>query len=192
MKFDYNKIYTDIISQVRFILERLRIFARIFLIGYMYVLYTLTQWIMGMDSISNAQSALASAIVGIATPLTKFYVDTGKNLYDSYETLEYKNSFVKYLDKFGFLLDRWRVFPTVFVSFFIWGLYTTIMWAMGLGNELTNQQVTFVSLYAGSASMVFGFFINTTESNINLEKDFIQRYNYNVENNDKKENDKKT
>ncbi|ASV44196.1 hypothetical protein PBI_SCTP2_181 [Salicola phage SCTP-2] len=178
MKFN-DTIYKDIVSQTRFVMERLRIFARIFLIGYLYILSTMIDWATGLDNLNNAQTGLISTIVGLGTPLTKFYTDTGKELYDSYDNLEYKYSIVKWMDRIGFVINRWRIVPLIFVTYYVYSLYWVIMWAMELGSDLTNQQATFVSTYAASASMVLGFFINTKNINLNLEKDFFKRSNKN-------------
>lgn len=174
-KIENTSNFIQNISKLRFIFERLRVFPRLFLSGYLVMLHLMLMWAIALPNITSPQSALISAIIGIATPLTKFYIDSNKLLYNDFQDFKYINNFFKYLDRFGYMLDRLRIFPLLFVTYYCASLSYIIYWAMNLGASLTPQQATFVSVYAGSASFVLGFFITTSKSNLENEKQFIIR-----------------
>ena len=167
------------VTNTKFIIERLRIVSRCFMTLYICILAYALSWVTGLPDITSPQSALISALVGMATPLTKFYVDTGKNLYDDYEDIVYSNRWVYCLDMIGYFIDKFRVFPIAFVAFYMYSWFDVLMWGMGLGADLSNAQATFISIYTGAASLVFGFLISSGDISINLEKNFLKRREHN-------------
>lgn len=173
-------LYEEIVYQTKFIIERLRVVARFLILCYTYLLVYMVSWATGMDDLTTAQSTLASTIVGIGAPLTKFYVDTGKNLYEGFDHLTYKNSFVKFLDKLGFMIDKWRLFPTAFIMIYGYTLFQSIMWGMDLGDDLTMQQVKFLGIYSGAMAFVIGFFLDIGKLNLKLEESYIVRKEINT------------
>lgn len=181
-----------IVTNLKFILERLRVVSRLFMVGYMIALYQAIQWVYGLPDISGAQSAILSSLAAIASILTKFYVDTGRNLYDDYEDIKYANKFVMHIDKFGYIIDKFRLFPLIFVLFYLFFWYDAFMWAMSV-EVLSNAQATFVSIYSGIASVVLGLFITSGDVSLNLEKNFLKRFTANediVESDDEKKSSK--
>lgn len=167
-----------IVSNLKFIIERLRILSRLFMIGYMVVLYQALQWVYGLPDLSGAQSAIMTTLASVAAVMTKFYVDTGKNLYDDYEDIEYAHPFVASIDKVGYIVDKFRIFPILFVLFYLFCWYDVFTWAMSL-EVLSDARATFVSIYSGMASVVFGLLISSGDISINLEKNFLSRYEHN-------------
>ena len=55
-----------------------RIFPRLFLTGYGLLCWELAKWVMAKADISASQSAFATAIIGLAVPLTAFYMQSGR------------------------------------------------------------------------------------------------------------------
>lgn len=165
----------QVVTNIKFIIERLRIVSRTFMTLYICVLAYGLAWATSLPDITSPQSALISALVGMATPLTKFYVDTGKNLYDDHENIMYSSRWVYYFDMFGYFLDKFRIFPVIFVAFFMYSWFDVLMWGMDLGSDLSNQQATFISIYTGAASLVFGFLVTSGDINLKLEKSFMKR-----------------
>jgi len=149
------------------------------MIGYIITLYQAIQWVYGLPDITGAQSAILSSLASVAAVLTKFYVDTGKNLYDDYEDIQYINSFVMTLDKIGYIIDKFRVFPLIFVLFYLYFWYDVYVWAMHV-EVLSNPQATFISIYSGIASVVLGLFISSGDVSLNLEKNYLKRFESNV------------
>lgn len=172
-----------IVANLKFILERLRILSRLFMVGYIIALYQAIQWVYGLPDLTGAQTAIASSITGVASIITKFYVDTGMNLYDDYEDIEYANTLVKTIDKIGYVIDKFRIFPILFVLFYTFFWYDVFVWAMSVEN-LSNAQATFVSIYSGIASVVFGLLITSGDISLNLEKNFMKRYENNYDDDD--------
>lgn len=167
-----------VVSNLKFIIERLRIMSRIFMVGYMLVLYQALQWVYGLPDLSGAQSAIITTLTSVAAVMTKFYVDTGKNLYDDYEDIVYAHVIVEYIDKLGYIIDKFRIFPILFVLFYLVCWYDVFTWAMSL-ETLSDARATFVSIYSGMASVVFGLLISSGDISINLEKNFLSRYEHN-------------
>lgn len=167
-----------IVTNLKFILERLRVVSRLFMVGYMIALYQAIQWVYGLPDITGAQSAILSSLAAIASILTKFYVDTGRNLYDDYEDIKYANKMVMYIDKVGYIIDKFRLFPLVFTLFYLFFWYDVFIWAMSV-EVLSNAQATFVSIYSGIASVVLGLFITSGDVSLNLEKNFLKRFSSN-------------
>lgn len=58
--------------------DAFRIFPRLFLTGYGFLCWELAKWVMARPDISASQSAFATAIIGLAVPLTAFYMQTGR------------------------------------------------------------------------------------------------------------------
>lgn len=168
------------VTNIKFIIERLRIVSRTFMTLYICILAHGLVWVTGLPDITSPQSALISALVGMATPLTKFYVDTGKNLYNDYEGIRYSNRWVYYIDMFGYFIDKFRVFPVIFVAFFMYSWFDVLMWGMDLGGGLSNPQATFISIYTGAASLVFGFLVTSGDISLQLEKNFLKRQENNL------------
>lgn len=164
------------ITDIGFFLKRLRVVPRAFLLLYSWLLHYMVFWVMVQDNITAAQAILTSVIITMATPLTKFYVDTGDNLYRHYGNLVYDSDLMRYIDTLGYIIEKWRIFPMLFVSHFILTLGYSVFWAFGLGADLTNEQATFVSVYAGNASLVLGFYITSDNKNAELEQQFLERH----------------
>lgn len=179
-----------IVTNLKFILERLRVVSRLFMVGYMVALYQAIQWVYGLPDLTGAQSAILSSLAAVAPILTKFYVDTGRNLYDEYEDIKYANKFVMYLDKVGYIIDKFRLFPLIFVLFYLFFWYDSFIWAMSV-EVLSNAQATFISIYSGIASVVLGLFITSGDISLNLEKNFLKRFTSN-ENLEDVEDEKKS
>ena len=66
----------DKVDTLTFFFKRLRIIPRIMLIGYAIVLHIMINWIIGLPDITTAQAIITSVMVTMATPLTKFYIDS--------------------------------------------------------------------------------------------------------------------
>jgi hypothetical protein len=56
--------------------------------------------------------------------------------------------------------DKWRVFPRIFISMYIWMLYETSVWFMALPDP-TNAQAGFVSAVVGAGAAWFGLYVNS-------------------------------
>lgn len=168
---------TNFIDTVSFFFKRLRIIPRFFLLSYSIILHLMVLWVMGLDDITTAQAILTSAMVTMATPLTRFYIDSGNNLYDNYSSMNYNSSFSKFIDLVGYILDKWRLIPLLFVIHYAITLVILVFWAFGLEASLSSEQATFVSIYTANASLVLSFFITTDDKNKKLEDKFIERIN---------------
>ena len=55
-----------------------RIFPRLFAVFYLYVMWEVVNWGMGLADMSNAQAAMVASVVTAAAAFFKFYVETGK------------------------------------------------------------------------------------------------------------------
>lgn len=55
-----------------------RVFPRLVLFGYGVLCWHLASWVMGKPDISASQAAFAGGIVGLAVPMTAFYMQTGR------------------------------------------------------------------------------------------------------------------
>ena len=60
------------------VMDAWRLFPRLFLTGYGLLCWELAKWVMQRPDISASQSAFATAIIGLAVPLTAFYMQTGR------------------------------------------------------------------------------------------------------------------
>lgn len=161
---------TDLIS---YFFTRLRIIPRVFLISYAIMLQLTIMWVMGLPDITTAQSILLSVLCTIATPITKFYIDSGKNLYEKYDEIEHSNKFFKVIDKYGYVFDKLRLVPVIFVLQYTIGFAMLVFWGFGLEEALTKSQATFISVYGGNTAMVFGFLISTDTINRDIEAKYI-------------------
>jgi hypothetical protein len=56
--------------------------------------------------------------------------------------------------------DKWRVFPRIFISMYIFMLYETGTWFMLLADP-TNAQAGFVSVIVGAGAAWFGLYVNS-------------------------------
>lgn len=174
-------MFVNFVNDVAFFFSRLRVMPRMFLIGYSVLIHLMLNWVMIQGDITSAQAILTSAIITMATPLTKFYIDSGSNLYDHFDELRYTNRYVNIVDNTGYLVDKWRIFPLAFVMHFAISFALIVLWSFGLGDILTNAQATFISIYGGNAALVLGFFITTDNKNRLLEEQYISRYKKRIE-----------
>jgi hypothetical protein len=60
--------------------------------------------------------------------------------------------------------DKWRVFPRVFLSVYIYLLYSVVQWFMTLADPNT-QQAGLVSVLVGVGAAWFGLYISGTPTN---------------------------
>ena len=56
-----------------------RVFPRLFAVFYLYVMWEVVNWGMGLVDMSNAQAAMVASVVTAAAAFFKFYVETGKS-----------------------------------------------------------------------------------------------------------------
>ena len=55
-----------------------RLFPRFLLLGYAWLCYDLSRWFMSLKTPQSEQMAFVTAIVGLAVPLTGWYMQTGR------------------------------------------------------------------------------------------------------------------
>lgn len=175
-----DKIYSKVVS-ISFIMQRLRIWSRLGLLTYIILLNNLVFWVFGLPDITTAQTVIVSVITALGTPIMAFYIKTGKGLYKEYVQMEYSNRFIEMIDHVGFIIDKLRLFPLFALVYYGVLLYMSIMWGLSLGDELTMAQATFISTFAGSTSMIFGFFISSGEVNMKLEQIYVKRHDISVD-----------
>lgn len=60
------------------IVDAWRIFPRLYLFGYGALCWHLADWVMKKPDISATQATFATAIIGLAVPLTGWYMQTGR------------------------------------------------------------------------------------------------------------------
>lgn len=166
----YNKI-----STISFVIQRLRIWSRMGLILYLVFLHQLVFWVFGLPDITTTQAIIVSVITALASPITAFYVKSGKDLYEDYVSMTYSNKWIERIDHIGFVIDKLRLFPLCMLIYYGFLLYMSINWGLSLGSELTMSQVAFISTFSGSASLVFGFFVSTGEVNMKIEEAYVKR-----------------
>lgn len=171
-------MFIDRVDTMVFFFKRLRIVPRSFILGYAVILHYMINWVMGLSDITTAQAIITSAMVTMATPLTKFYIDSGNNLYEHYDDMVYGNRIMKYIDLVGYVTDKMRLVPLAFVVHFAVSLVILLFWAFNLSTELTTAQATFVSIYAGNASLVLGFYITSDTRNNKFEEQYKKRINF--------------
>jgi len=166
----YNKI-----STLSFLIQRLRLWSRAGLLLYITFLHQLVFWVFGLPDITTAQTIIVSAITLLATPITAFYIQSGKDLYREYVALKYTNKWIERIDHIGFVIDKLRLFPLGLLCYYGFLLYMTVTWGMGLEQALTIPQATFISTFASSVTLIFGFFVTSGEVNMKLEEVYVKR-----------------
>jgi hypothetical protein len=73
-----------------------------------------------------------------------------------------------WLDKAPEYFSRWRIFPRVFISMYIYLLYDVVQWFMLL--EVPNaSQAGLVSVLVGSGAAWFGLYVNSVPSSVKLD-----------------------
>lgn len=60
------------------LIDAFRIFPRVILCGYAYLVWDMWTWVRGMADITVQQGALLAAVIGLAVPLTGWYMQTGR------------------------------------------------------------------------------------------------------------------
>ena len=60
-------------------------------------------------------------------------------------------------------IDSWRIFPRVFITTYIYLLYMSAMWFMGL-EAPTMEQAGLISVIVGAGAAWFGLYANTGSS----------------------------
>lgn len=58
--------------------DALRTFPRIFLGCYAYLCWDLSRWFMALKVPTAEQTAFVTAVIGLAVPLTGWYMSTGR------------------------------------------------------------------------------------------------------------------
>jgi hypothetical protein len=64
---------------------------------------------------------------------------------------------------FAAAVDSWRIFPRVFITTYIYLLYYSAMWFMGLPAP-TLEQAGLISVIVGAGAAWFGLYANTGSS----------------------------
>lgn len=180
-----QKIYEKS-STVAFFFQRLRIWSRTSILFYIVMLHYIILWAISLPNITSPQATMISTITGLATPITAFYTHSGKQLYKEYVDMVYTNEIVKAVDHIGFIIDKFRLFPVFFMVYYIALLAMVVKWGIMLGDDLSGQQAAFISSFAGSASIVFGFVVTTGETNMKTEEIYTERYDVDVEGEEEK------
>ena len=70
-----------------------------------------------------------------------------------------KNRFQPIID-FAKAIDSWRIFPRIFISVYIYLLYSVVEWLMSLPDPNT-QQAGLVSIVVGAGAAWFGLYAGT-------------------------------
>lgn len=60
-------------------IKKYRVFPRAFAVFYLYILFQVTDWAMGLTDLSNAQAAFVASVVTAAAAFFKFYVESGND-----------------------------------------------------------------------------------------------------------------
>ena len=58
------------------------------------------------------------------------------------------------------MIDRWRIFPRIFISVYLYLLYQSSMWFMALENPTTDQ-FGLVSVIIGAGAAWFGLYVRS-------------------------------
>lgn len=64
-------------------IDAMRIFPRIFVIGYGVMAWDVHDWAQSLNDLSTAQSAYVTSIIGLCIPLLGWYMTTGRKWNDS-------------------------------------------------------------------------------------------------------------
>lgn len=134
------------------------------------------QWVFTLPDITVPQTVIISIVTGLSTPLTAFYLRSGQELYRVYSNLDYDNRYIAAIDHIGYIIDKFRIFPLLMVTYYAIMLYVSLKWGMDLGVELSNQQAAFLTTLSGSTTIIFGFFIASGEVNMKLEEVYLDRH----------------
>ena len=67
-------------------------------------------------------------------------------------------------------VDAWRIFPRLFLSVYIFLLYYSTMWFMGLENP-TLEQSGLISIIVGAGAAWFGLYAGTSKSSASFNGD---------------------
>jgi hypothetical protein len=70
-----------------------------------------------------------------------------------------ENKYQKWLD-LAAAVDAWRPFPRIFLSTYIYLLYLSFEWFIGLENPNT-QQAGLISVVIGAGAAWFGLYVNS-------------------------------
>jgi len=73
------------------------------------------------------------------------------------------------------IVDAWRIVPRIFLFGYGYLLVYVILWFMELKSPNT-QQTVLVSTITGMATIVFGFYTNTSKNWIAFNKEYTDRY----------------
>lgn len=68
----------DRLLAVAEVMDAWRIYPRLLLSGYGYMCWHLTMWYEALPVPTTEQSGFAGAIIGLAVPLTGWYMSTGR------------------------------------------------------------------------------------------------------------------
>lgn len=173
---DIGKRIYEKTTTVAFILARTRLWSRLGMIAYMFLLNQMVFWVFGLPDISTTQTVIISIVTGLSTPLTAFYLRSGQELYRVYSNLSYSNKYIGAIDHIGYIVDKFRIFPLIMVLYYAIMLYLSLQWGMGLGTDLSTQQAAFLTTLSGSTTIIFGFFITSGEVNMKLEEVYEERH----------------
>ena len=72
------------------------------------------------------------------------------------------NKYQKWVD-LAHAVDKWRIFPRVFISTYIYLLYKVVTWYMALPNP-TMEQSGLVSIVVGAGAAWFGLYTGSSKS----------------------------
>ena len=67
-------------------------------------------------------------------------------------------------------VDAWRIFPRLFLSVYVFLLYYSTMWFMGLENP-TLEQSGLISIIVGAGAAWFGLYAGTSKSSKSFNGD---------------------
>ena len=91
-------------------------------------------------------------------------------LYTKGTSNKYESTGIRFwLDVSPEYFSRWRIFPRVFISMYIYLLYDVVQWFMLLP-EPNSQQAGLVSVLVGSGAAWFGLYVNSVPSSVKLEQ----------------------
>tara|TARA_B100001093_G_scaffold520461_1_gene616239 strand:- start:6277 stop:6591 length:315 start_codon:yes stop_codon:yes gene_type:complete len=80
-----------------------------------------------------------------------------------------KNPYQKWIH-LAHAVDAWRIFPRAFLSIYIFLLYYSTMWFMGLENP-TLEQSGLISIIVGAGAAWFGLYAGTSKSSKSFNGD---------------------
>ncbi len=71
------------------------------------------------------------------------------------------NRYQKWVDM-AYAVDRWRIFPRLFITTYIYLLYAVVMWYMELSTP-TIEQSGLVSIVVGAGAAWFGLYTGSSK-----------------------------